>query len=72
MISALEDSATEYAKAYNLHPRNPDAVKGLNRTADEMLRLSADDPELRRQVADGLIARTEYFKKYQPVVDATR
>ena len=68
----LEDSISSYAAAYALHPRNRDAVKGLNRAADALLKQAGDDRELRAKVAEILQERSDYYKKYQPVVDAMR
>ncbi|MBB6092969.1 putative Ser/Thr protein kinase [Povalibacter uvarum] len=72
MTPAIEQSVTQYATAYALHPRNRDAVKGLRRAADEMLRLAGEDTEMRHSVANNLLESSEYFRKYQPVVDASR
>ncbi|HEY6642980.1 serine/threonine-protein kinase [Povalibacter sp.] len=72
MTPAVEQSLTHYAKAYELHPRNREAVKGLKKTADEMLRLSASDPEMQRQVAGNLLASNEFLRKYSPVVEAAK
>lgn len=69
---ALLDAIQYYAFAYSLHPRNRDAVKGLNRSGDEYLRLAGDNPQQRREAAKNLQDRSDYFKKYAPVVDAAR
>lgn len=66
----LQDTIQLYGDAYALHPRNRDAVKALKRSADEMLKLAGDDAEKRRAVAENLLAASEYFRKYQPVVEA--
>ncbi|HKE94134.1 MAG TPA: hypothetical protein VKB34_07510, partial [Povalibacter sp.] len=59
-----------YANAYELHPRNYDAVKGLKKTADEILRLSGDDREMRHAAAANLMEHSEFYRKYAPVVEA--
>ncbi len=69
---AVEEALTHYARAYELHPRNRDAVKGLRKAADEMLQLSSSDPQMQREVAESLMTRSDFFRKYAPVVDAAR
>lgn len=60
-----------YAQAYSLHPRNREAVAGLNRAADALLK-SAATAEERRELALQLQQRSEHFRTYPPVVDAAR
>lgn len=70
--AALNDAIQFYSLAYSLHPRNRDAVKALNRAGDEFLKVYSDTPEQRREAAENLQARSDYYKKYAPVVDAAK
>jgi serine/threonine protein kinase len=71
-ISDALDSAIDfYADAYSVHPRNRDAVAALNKAADAVLRATTD-PESKRDLARKLQERSEYYRKYAPVVDAAR
>lgn len=58
-----------YAKAYDLHPRNRDAVAGLKKAADALLKLPANDTE-RQSLARVLYDKSIYYQKYAPVIDA--
>ncbi|HEY5809726.1 MAG TPA: serine/threonine-protein kinase, partial [Povalibacter sp.] len=69
---AVEEAVVHYATAYDLHPRNHDAVKGLRKAGDEILRLSASDPEMHRAAAASLLERSEFYRKYTPVVEAAK
>jgi len=68
--NALTDSLDYFAKAYALHPRDRDAVRGLERAADEFLKRVRADPEALRTTAQTLADSSEFFKSYPPVVDA--
>jgi hypothetical protein len=72
LADAIEGALTRYAEAYDLHPRNREAVAALNRAADAALRAAGDDEERRRQTARNLQDRSAYFRKYAPVVAAAR
>lgn len=67
----LQQSIEMYAHAYALHPRNRDAVKGLRRGADALLKLARDETE-RHQAAERLQQVSAYYRNYDPVVDAAR
>lgn len=67
---ALWSAVDRYADAYRLHPRNREAVKGLERAADEFLDRAHDDSQLRRDVAEALAEKSDHLAKYQPIVDA--
>ena len=69
-IFALWSAVDRYAEAYRLHPRNRDAVGGLEKAADEFLERTKGDPGMRRQVAAALAEKNEYLAKYAPVIDA--
>lgn len=67
---ALWSAVDRYADAYRLHPRNRQAVKGLERVADEFLDRASGDPQLRRDLANALAEKNEHLAKYGPIVDA--
>jgi hypothetical protein len=62
---------TYYAKAYNIHPRNRDAVAGLKKAADAVLKLPNDE-KARQLLAKELQQTSVFYQKYAPVVDAVR
>jgi serine/threonine protein kinase len=68
--NALADSLSYYADAYRLHKGNRDAVRGLKRAADEMLKRVRTDPAALHETARSLAETSEYLKTYPPVVDA--
>jgi hypothetical protein len=67
---AIDVALTSYAQAYDMHPRNREAVAALNRAADEALR--AVDDEHRQEFARNLQQRSAHFRKYAPVVAAAK
>ncbi len=67
VAAGLADSLDFYAEAYRLHKGNRDAVRGLERTADAMMRSVGADPDARRAAAQSLAERCEYLKTYPPV-----
>ncbi|WP_116809945.1 serine/threonine-protein kinase [Steroidobacter cummioxidans] len=69
---AIESALASYAKAYDLHPRNREAVAALNRAADEALRVTKNEPARRREIANSLQLLSTHFRKYAPVVDASK
>lgn len=68
----LQDAANEYAKAYEVHPKNRDAVRALNKAADALLKAFSKDPDALRALARGLESESSYYRKYQPIVDAAK
>jgi hypothetical protein len=68
----INDAVSEYAAAWELQPRNPEASRGLGRSADYIIgRLRAlPDPGLRRQQLQELASRSEFYAGYQPLKDA--
>ncbi|MGH8177019.1 MAG: serine/threonine-protein kinase [Steroidobacter sp.] len=72
ITNALTDDAiAHYAAAYDIHPRNREAVAALNRAAEEVLKI-VDDEELRRGFARELQKQSAHFKKYPPIVEAAK
>jgi len=67
----LQPAIEHYANAYDLHPRNRDAVAALNRVARAALGSTQDAAE-RREIARKLQRRSAHFAKYDPVVEAAR
>jgi hypothetical protein len=68
--NALTDSLSYYADAYRLHKGNRQAVRGLERAADEMLAQARKDPGALRETARNLAETSEFLKSYPPVVEA--
>jgi serine/threonine protein kinase len=66
----LESAVTEYALAYDEHPRNRDASRALRKVADAYLK-SAKDAQERRLVAKTLIERSDFYRRYEPVIEAS-
>ena len=70
-IAALQSAVEQYSRAYALHPRNPDAVHGLKQSADALLQAARGKDE-RREIAAFLQGQSDYYRKYQPVIDAAQ
>jgi serine/threonine protein kinase len=68
---ALDSAIDFYADAYAVHPRNREAVAALNKAADAVLN-AAPDHESKRDLARKLQERSDYYRKYAPVVEAAR
>ncbi|HVF16905.1 MAG TPA: hypothetical protein VNA21_08330, partial [Steroidobacteraceae bacterium] len=66
----LAAAAEKYAQAYKVHPRNRDAANGLKKVADEWLRVAGEDPEKRRAVAETLLAQSDFYRRYAPILEA--
>lgn len=68
----INDAVGEYAAAWELQPRNPQASRGLRRCADYIIaRLGVvGDAGMRRQQLQELASRSEYYAGYQPLKDA--
>ena len=67
-IFALQEAVEQYAAAYDLHPRDRDAVKALKKIADAALQATHDDPVKQREFAKSLAERSTYLgKDYQPI-----
>jgi serine/threonine protein kinase len=71
-VFQLQDAIWHYANAYDLHPRNRDAVKALSRTADALLAAFSEEPEQRREMAINLQKTSDYYLRYEPVMDAAK
>ncbi len=60
-----------YADAYQIHPRNREAVSALNEAANALLSQAKNDEE-RREYARYLQRESDHFRKDPPVVDAAK
>ena len=72
-ISASADAAQYFADAYSLHPRDTDAVAGLEEAADRAIRWYRDKGD--RSAAEQLRtfeARSPYYRTYRPLQEAIR
>lgn len=66
------DAASEYGKAYALHPRNPDATAGLEKSADYIvgrLRKVADRSERLKELKS-VQEMSEFYAHYKPLTAA--
>jgi hypothetical protein len=69
-VMALYSAVDRFAAAYDLHPRNRDAVTALEAAAQGFLDSTRNDIEKRRELAKMLQEKSEYYRKYQPLVEA--
>jgi predicted Ser/Thr protein kinase len=67
VLSAID----QYAKAYEIHPRNRDAVAGLKKAADAALQEAGDD-EARIAAAKLIKPLSRYYTTYPPIAEAAR
>jgi serine/threonine protein kinase len=67
-LMILWDAVDQYADAYRLHPRNRDATRALERSANAFIDATKDQPDQQRAAAEALAAKSEYLAKYAPVV----
>jgi hypothetical protein len=65
----LVGAISYFSKAYELHPRNRDAVAALEMAADAQLAV-VKDVATRHDIACNLQATSEYYRKYPPVLEA--
>lgn len=71
-ITASADAAQYFADAYALHPRNPDAVAGLEHAADAAIAWYSKAPD-KGAALDELRkfqAKSEYYEHYDPLANA--
>jgi serine/threonine protein kinase len=69
---AAVQAINQYSEAYNLHPRNREAVAGLKKAADAVLALPGLEGETRQELAANWKKKNAFYEKYAPVVDAAR
>jgi serine/threonine protein kinase len=72
IIEASADAAYEFAEAYRIHPRNPDAVKGLDEAADYFIEWWDSQPDQKAALSElkTFQAKSDYYLKYRPLVSA--
>jgi serine/threonine protein kinase len=71
-VTGSADAAQFFSEAYALHPRNPDAIEGLERAADEAIAWYLKLPD-RTMARDELLkfrSRSEYYSGYTPLTEA--
>ena len=63
------NAASEYGKAYALHPRNPDATAGLKKSADYIVKRlnSVGDRTLRLQELKTVQEMSDFYVNYPPL-----
>jgi serine/threonine protein kinase len=67
---AAFQAINRYSDAYNLHPRNREAVAALKKAADAVLALPELDAKGRQELAEGWKNKNAFYKNYEPVVEA--
>jgi hypothetical protein len=68
---AIGSAIQSYAAAYEIHPRNREAVAGLKKAADAALDQPNDEVQ-RQELARNLQKMSIYYRKYAPVVAAAK
>jgi predicted Ser/Thr protein kinase len=71
-LLALQEAVDQYAQAYELHPRNRQAVGALKRAADAALEATRDQPQQQREFARALAQRSGYLAAYPPIAVINR
>lgn len=69
IADALNGSLAAYADAYLLHKGDRQAVQGLKRVADEILKRAHKDPGTFQATAQILADKSEFLRTYPPVAD---
>lgn len=67
---AAFQAISRYSDAYNVHPRNHEAVAALKKAADAVLALPGLDEKARQQLAKDWKDKNAFYEKYAPVVEA--
>jgi serine/threonine protein kinase len=72
--SASQDAAKLFGEAYQLHPRDPAAVRGLKAAADYAIDWYSKYPDKQEALAqlETFRARSDYYKTYAPMQRAIR
>jgi serine/threonine protein kinase len=71
-VSASADAATFFAEAYALHPKNREAVRGLEQAADYAIPWFTQQPnrsEARAEL-EKFKGKSEFYNKYKPINEA--
>jgi hypothetical protein len=67
-LMVLWDAVDQYADAYKLHPRNRDATRALEKSANAFMDATKGQPDQQRAVAEALAGKSDYLAKYAPVI----
>ena len=72
LIEASADAADSFAAAYAIHPRNPQAVAGLESAADYFIDWWAMQPDQSHALQElkKFLDKSEYYKGYAPLTRA--
>jgi serine/threonine protein kinase len=72
IMEASDDAANAFAKAYEHHPKDPDAVAGLKRSADLFIRWCESLPDRKDALAKlrEFQKRSDYYQSYGPLKSA--
>jgi predicted Ser/Thr protein kinase len=70
VTDAVYTAIDQYAKAYDVHPRNREAVAGLKKAADAALKEAND--KNRADVARTIKPMSRYYTTYAPIVEAAK
>ena len=68
---AAIQAVKRYGEAYDIHPRNREAVAALKKAASAA-RAAGSRRENRQALAKTLQKKSAFYEKYAPVVDAAR
>ena len=68
--AGLNDALTYFSNAYDLHPRNPRAIRGLEDVADRFLASLPIADDAAREEVLGLLYCNTYLNSYAPVATA--
>lgn len=72
IMEASDDAANAFAKAYEHHPKDPDAVAGLKRSANLFIRWCESLPDRKDALAKlrEFQKRSDYYQSYGPLKSA--
>ncbi len=72
--SEWQEAVNQYAQAYALHPRDPDATNALKKAADYMVDYvrQVSDPSIRLGMLKTLQAYSDFYTTYRPLTAAIR
>jgi len=68
--AGINDALSYFSSAYDLHPRNPQAVRGLETVADRFLAALPTEDEATRGQVFGALYCNPYLRTYAPVATA--
>jgi serine/threonine protein kinase len=73
-VTASQDAATDFAEAYQLHEKDPEAVRGLETAADYAIDWYGKLPDRQQALAQLRLfrARSDFYQTYKPLQKAIR